>query len=170
VKTKLQFLLIGLFALSAVESHAATKTWDGSSGGSWATGANWSGSTAPAAGDDLVFPTGVTQFVTTNNFSPNRAFNSVTILGANYVIRGNPLVLTNGIRCGNGSAANAIDAAITLGALQSFVVTNGSAALLLRGTNLALGAFGLILSGNGRMDISNQITGTSGIVKSGASA
>jgi hypothetical protein len=42
--------------------------------------------------------------------------------------------------------------------------------LLLRGTNLALGAFGLILSGNGRMDISNQITGTSGIVKSGASA
>src|SRR5436190_1386394 len=35
---------------------AATKTWDGSSSGNWATAANWSGSTLPVAGDDLVFP------------------------------------------------------------------------------------------------------------------
>jgi len=106
---RLELVVLLAAALTTSNGSAATKTWDGSSSGDWATGANWSGNTAPAAGDDLVFPTGVTQLLMTNNFSPNRAFNSVTILGANYVIRGNPLVLTNGIRCGNSSAANAIE-------------------------------------------------------------
>src|SRR4051812_38291709 len=81
-------------------ASAATKTWDGSSSGNWATAANWSGGTAPAAGDDLVFPGGVTRLAVTNNFSPNRAFNSLTVLGTNYLLRGSPIILTNGIRMG----------------------------------------------------------------------
>lgn len=161
----LPFLLLVAFMPA---TRAAVKTWDGSSNGNWATGANWSGNTAPVAGDDLVFPTGVTQLVTTNNFSPNRAFNSITILGANYVLRGNPMILTNGLRCGNASAANAIDAAITVQASQTFIVSNAAASLLLLGTNIALGSSTLTLNGNGRIDISNAITGAGSIIKQGA--
>src|SRR5689334_20487829 len=73
---------------AALCASAATKTWDGSSSGNWATAANWSGGVAPIAGDDLVFPSGVSRLLTTNNFSPNRAFNSIALLGSNYFLHG----------------------------------------------------------------------------------
>jgi hypothetical protein len=50
-----------LFASLVPTTNAATKTWDGSSSGNWATAANWSGGTLPVAGDDLEFPPGVTR-------------------------------------------------------------------------------------------------------------
>ena len=125
-------------------SSAATKTWNGGSSGLWATGANWSGGTAPLAGDDLVFPAGATRFVTTNNFSPNRAFNSVTFL-APYTVHGQPLVLTNGLWCGHTNTTVEIRAAITIAGTQSFIVTNGPAQLLLLNTNLDLGVFGHVV-------------------------
>jgi hypothetical protein len=59
---------------------AAVKTWNGLGSGNWATGGNWSDGLAPEAGDDLVFPAVASRLVTTNNFSPNRAFNSITFL------------------------------------------------------------------------------------------
>jgi autotransporter-associated beta strand protein len=150
------------------EAQAATRTWDGSSSGNWATGANWAGGTAPTAGDDLVFPTGVTQLVMTNNFSPNRAFNSITILGVNYILRGNPIILTNGVRTGNSSAANALDTDVELRGNQTFYVTNQSASLLLRATNLNLNANTLTVNGLGRTEISNSISGSGGVIKLGA--
>ena len=47
----------------APRAGAAAKVWDGSSNGNWGTAANWSGGTAPNAGDDLVFPHGVGGFI-----------------------------------------------------------------------------------------------------------
>lgn len=48
-----------LFLLSSVKNFAALKTWAGGtgSGKNWTTGANWSGGTAPMAGDDILFNT-----------------------------------------------------------------------------------------------------------------
>lgn len=145
---------------------AATKTWDGSSSGLWATGANWSGSTAPVAGDDLVFPAGAANTTMTNNFSPNRAFNSITFL-APCTVHGNALIVTNGLRCGHTNATVEIRAAVNLGGAQSFTVTNGPAQLLLLNTNLVLGGFTLTVGGNGRVEISSAISGTGGLTKNG---
>ncbi len=56
-----------LFLLQSIISYAATKTWSGGTGAgkNWTTGANWSGGTAPVAGDDIIFNTaGVITFST----------------------------------------------------------------------------------------------------------
>src|SRR5437016_5223992 len=94
-------------AMLPIVTRAATKTWDGSSSGNWATAANWSGGTAPVAGDDLVFPGGITRTNTTNNFSPLRAFNTITFTGTNYNVHGGTLMVTNGIRSGSPQGDNA---------------------------------------------------------------
>jgi fibronectin-binding autotransporter adhesin len=161
-------LVLMVATFSGAELIAATKTWDGSSSGNWATGANWSGGTAPNSGDDLVFPTGVAQLLTTNNFSPNRAFQSITMLAPNYLIRGSTVILTNGIRCGHSTAAVAVDTDVELRGDQSFFVTNAAASLLLRATSLNLNANTLTVSGSGRVDIYEAISGKGGVTKSGA--
>src|SRR4051812_12641087 len=109
MKTSFGLLLACLLALLNFSASAATKTWDGSSSGNWNANANWSGSLVPNAGDDLVFPAGATRLDITNNFSPNRAFNSITILGSNYVIRGSALIITNGLRMGTPGAPTQTD-------------------------------------------------------------
>src|SRR2546426_3825506 len=103
---RLQLASTWLWLLSSLLSGAATKTWDGSSDGNWATGANWSGGPAPVAGDDLLFPPGITRTNMNNNFSPNRAWNSVNFTGSNYVLSGSTVILTNGLRMGPKGTAN----------------------------------------------------------------
>src|SRR6266478_2320656 len=80
--------------------------------GSFIFAANWTPSGVPAAGDDLVFQPNnlVTQLLVTNDFSPNRAFSSLTFQGSNYFVRGNPILVTNGITVVNTVGANHIDA------------------------------------------------------------
>lgn len=48
-----------LFLFGTIGSFAAIKTWAGGTGAGkdWTSGANWSGGTAPVAGDDIVFST-----------------------------------------------------------------------------------------------------------------
>src|ERR1051325_5479895 len=82
-----------LLAMLPILMRGATKTWDGSSSGNWATGANWSGGAVPAAGDDLVFPGGIMRTNTTNNFSPVRAFNSIPFTGTNYNVHGGIVIV-----------------------------------------------------------------------------
>src|SRR5262245_31599790 len=136
MNSKLQYCLFISAVLAGFHVAAATKTWDGSSSGNWATAANWSGDTLPVAGDDLVFPGGVTRLMMTNNFSPNRAFNSLTFLGTNYFLRGSPIILTNGIRVGTlgntqvSPNLNTIEADIQLQAAETFRVTNFFSKLL----------------------------------------
>src|SRR5262245_40877792 len=108
-----------LFILAPPLVQAAVKTWDGSASGLWNNGANWSGSTVPAAGDDLIFPASVTRLLVTNDFSPNRAFSSITFIGgSNYFLRGNALLLTNGISSDNPVGTNHIDADVEVRASQ----------------------------------------------------
>src|SRR5437588_12629909 len=75
---------------------AATRTWVGLGGnGFWNTAANWSGSSLPAATNDLIFPSSSPQMGTVNNFLG--AAHSITFGVGGYSITGNPLILTNGI-------------------------------------------------------------------------
>src|SRR6188474_3209044 len=97
-----------LFLLPA-QCVAASRFWDGSANGNFSTAANWVGNVAPTNGDDLVFQTGVTRLLVTNDFSPNRAWSTLLFQGSNYFVRGNPILVTNGINSVNPVGPNTID-------------------------------------------------------------
>src|SRR3954465_15517367 len=110
---QLPVTLLGLllvFASLPPSALGASKFWDGSSSGNLALGANWVGGVAPVAGDDLVFQAGITRLLVTNDFSPNRAFNTILFQGSNYFVRGNSILVTNGVSSINPSGINHIDA------------------------------------------------------------
>src|SRR6185503_14716026 len=78
-------------------ASSATRTWDG--GGTnfnWLTASNWVGDVAPAAGDDLVFPPGVT-LNSVNNFPAGTAFSSIAFSGSGYFVSGSNVLLAAGI-------------------------------------------------------------------------
>jgi autotransporter-associated beta strand protein len=81
-------------------------------------------------------------------------------------VRGNPIVVTNGLRCGHSTTLNLLTT-VTLGGAQSFTVTNAAARLSLAGPALELAAHELTIGGNGQVEISTAISGTGGIVKNG---
>src|SRR5262245_17628518 len=87
VRTAILVVVLGL----AGNAFGAPKLWTGAVNGNFNNANNWSPAGVPAAGDDLIFqPPPVSQLLVTNNFSPNRAFNSITFQGSNYFVRGNP--------------------------------------------------------------------------------
>ena len=108
-----QFTLLLVLAglVSMPSAQAGIKFWTGAVNGNFNNAGNWSGGT-PVAGDDLIFQANalVTRLVATNDFSPNRAFNTITFHGSNYVIRGSALLVTNGISSLNSVGPNTVDA------------------------------------------------------------
>ena len=73
--------LVVVLALTGLSAHGALKLWTGSSSGNFNNFNNWLPVGVPAAGDDLVFQPNnlVARLLVTNDFSPNRAFNSLAI-------------------------------------------------------------------------------------------
>ena len=114
----LAFTSVGLLLSGTPAAHGASRFWDGSANGNFASAGNWVGGVAPVAGDDLVFQAGVTQLLVTNNFSPNRAFNTLLFQGSNYFVRGNAILVTNGINSINPVGANHVDADVDVRASQ----------------------------------------------------
>ncbi|HAO47532.1 MAG TPA: T9SS type A sorting domain-containing protein [Ferruginibacter sp.] len=124
-------LIASFFLLNAVSVSAATKTWAGGTGTgkNWNTGGNWSGGTAPVAGDDIVFNTaGAITFSTMP--AASIAYNSLTIdLGSQVsLIGGTAITLTLGgnpdvdfLISGGGSS-------LTLGANVSITLAANSSA------------------------------------------
>jgi autotransporter-associated beta strand protein len=149
-------------------AHGAVKTWTGAAvagNGNFNVSGNWFPSGVPAAGDDLVFQTGVTQLLVTNDFSPNRAFNSLLFQGSNYFVRGNSILVTNGINSINPVGANHIDADVDVRAAQ-FWEASGSLAVLDINGDINLNANLLTVRANtGDFFFSGVISGTGGINK-----
>ena len=142
--------------------------WDGSSSGYWNTGANWNTGTVPQDGDDLVFPSGPTRLVTTNNTSSLRRYRSITISGDDYILRGNSITLSNGVSAATaGPAANTIENDITLAASQEFQCSPTLTGVLTVRGDISLGAHTLTLGGAGRVLLGGVISGTGGITKDG---
>ena len=157
------FFLVAAFLPA---THGATKFWTGSNNGNFNNAGNWSPSGAPAAGDDLVFqPPPVTRLLVTNDFSPNRGFNSITFQGSNYFVRGNALLLTNGITALNLTGANHIDADVDVRASQPWEATGPTASLDVNG-DINLRANTLTVRANtGDFFFSGIISGTGNLVK-----
>src|SRR5579884_3671686 len=123
-------LAIVVLALSlAAHLSAATRTWTGAAGNNWTVASNWSGGSAPVAGDDLVFPaSGANQNTTTNDFPSGTLFHSIVFSGGGYSLNGNGFTIgAGGISVTDG--LHSIYPTITLGAPQTWVLATGSAAI-----------------------------------------
>jgi autotransporter-associated beta strand protein len=160
------FILIFLALLvTALSAGAASRFWDGSANGNLSTSANWVGGVAPVAGDDLVFQAGVSRLAVTNDFSPNRAFNSILFQGSNYILRGSTLLLSNGVNSINPVGPNFIDANVDVRASQAWEAQGPLATLDVDGA-ISLNANTLTIRANtGDFSFSGVISGTGNLVK-----
>ena len=163
-----QFTLLLVLAglVSMPSAQAAIKFWTGAVNGNFNNSGNWSGGT-PVAGDDLIFQANalVTRLVATNDFSPNRAFNTITLQGSNYVIRGNALLVTNGISSLNSVGPNTVDADVDVRASQ-FWEASGSLATLDFNGDINLNGHTLTVRANtGDFFFSGVLSGTGNLVK-----
>jgi len=158
--------LLGAITFSP-SAYSALKLWTGSANGNFNSSFNWSPSGAPVAGDDLVFQPNnlVAQLLVTNDFSPNRAFNSLTFQGSNYFVRGNPILLTNGITAVNTVGANHIDADVEVRASQNWEGTGSLGVLDVNG-DINLNTNTLTVRANtADFFFSGVISGTGNLVK-----
>jgi autotransporter-associated beta strand protein len=158
-------LLIFIGLALAATLQGASRFWDGSASGNWSAAANWVGNVAPVAGDDLVFQAGISQLLVTNDFSPNRAFNTILFQGSNYFVRGNAVQLTNGLSSINPSGANHIDADVDVRASQPWEASGSLAILDINGGVNLNGNTLTVRANTGDFFISGIISGTGNLVK-----
>src|SRR5687768_902171 len=125
--------------MTALPLRGAARFWTGAVNGNFSTAGNWLGNVAPTNSDDIVFQAGVTRLLVTNNFSPNRFFNTLLFQGSNYVVRGNPIILSNGLSSINPVGANDILADVELRGSQPWEV-QGVLASIDIGGNINLNA------------------------------
>ena len=161
----LALAVLVVFFAAAAPLAAATRTWTGlGADTNWMTAGNWD--VLPAAGDDLVFPTGVPapSLTNNNNFPAATSFHSITFTGGNYTIGGNAIQLVAGTS--NQAGINQINFGVTLAASQMFASTAGQ----LTFTTIDLGANTLTFDDSGGdSEVIGVISGTGGIIKNGAS-
>ena len=109
------FILIILIVTPNI--FAATKIWNGGTGAGkdWITGTNWSGSTAPVAGDDIIFNT--TGTITFSTMPGNVSYNSLAISSGNVILNktvGGAMTLTLGGNTGTDFTLSN-EASLTIG-------------------------------------------------------
>lgn len=129
---------VTLVAVLPLAANAATISWDGSASTAWATGANWTGDVAPA--NDLV--SDVAQFnLAAYGNQPDAGTTSVagvqvgdgTTVTGGLSLGGTALTIgTGGVSMLANAGAASINAAVTLGAAQTW--TNNSANTLNAGS------------------------------------
>src|SRR2546428_4199687 len=156
--------LLLVSAALPMPTHGGTKFWSGAVNGNFSNSGNWVGGT-PVAGDDLIFQNTATQLLVTNDFSPNRAFNSLFFQGTNYFLRGNPILVTNGITSDNTQGANTIDADVDVRGSQFWTCLGFLAVLDING-DINLNANTLTVHANtGDFFFSGIVSGAGNLVK-----
>jgi hypothetical protein len=155
----------------------AVRTWTGAGAdNNWRTAANWLGGVAPAAGDDLVFPSSAKE-QTNNDYPDGTVFGSIAAQPDNYVFRGNTVSLSAGLSgtmtMDYGSYTGSGHVALRLTADQTFnctdctlrTIDNNGHTLTIDGTGSTTGAMtgsgGLIKIGTGTFTTEFATTGTS---------
>jgi len=149
-----------------------TRVWDGESGNQWSVAANWvnlsgSGPSAPAPGDDLVFPAGAANFSMNNNFAAGTVFNSLTVQAAGYTLAGNAVQLNAGLNFEQATGLTTIHLPIIMTQAQAFTVTAAGGPQFSGAGAITNNGFPLTLQIAGGGLLLNGYTGTGGIVKTG---
>jgi|WetSurMetagenome_2_1015567.scaffolds.fasta_scaffold00144_3 hypothetical protein len=121
--------IFALLILCSGEAKAVTKTWAGTTGSglNWTLGTNWSGGTAPVAGDDIVFNTpGTISFSTLPGSSV--AYNSLTISQGDITLSGaSAISFTLGGAAGTDLTV-ASGASLTISTGLTIIIASGSTA------------------------------------------
>ena len=135
----------------------ATSTWLGTAGADWSTAANWD--TPPAVGSNLVFPSGASNLVNTDDLG-SMTFGTLTIAGSGYQIGGDSASFTS-IDASQTSGSSAVSLPINLSGAVS--VDHSGASLVLGG--VISGSSGLTKNGPGTLDLTaaNAYTGTTAL-------
>ena len=174
----------------SLNTHATLRSWSGGANNNdvrWSTANNWIIG-PPAAGDDLLFPSGASHPNNNNDFPAATTFNSLTIGGNNYTLSGSSIALNAGITVTNSGNLNTVNTPLLLNSNQSFMVAATSGGLSLlgpidnSGKNLTVavdspaiaqvsvglsGAGGLTKTGTGSLTISNHTYSGATIVSNG---
>src|SRR6185436_11021159 len=125
--------LVCSLGLMSFRSNAASfHAWDGSSSGYWSQSANWFGG-APVNGDWVVFNSGPTRLITTNDLSvilERAIFNA-----PGYVIRGpaEALIITNNLLVAHGAGTTTLDMYTRFWQGVTITKVNAGALLLFNG-------------------------------------
>jgi autotransporter-associated beta strand protein len=145
----------------------AVRFWTGAGGtdANWSNSGNWSGGVLPVNGDDLVFNAVLNNLDNTNNLLTT--VNSITLLGPSYKLRGNPLIVTNGISGQQAPGNNFIELNVTLGAAQTFDCLNAGSGQFFEG-GITNGGFLLTFGGSGNITANATIAGAGGVTKTGS--
>ncbi len=152
--TSILFVLGFLFFGNTNSAFASTRTWTGTTSGSWSVAGNWGG-TAPVTGDDLVFPSGASNLSNTNDFIENTIFNSITFTGSGYTLSGNTLIIgagLAGITDSASSGGNTIALDVRLDVTREIIVTDAAETLTISGR--ISGAGGINKEGSGKLILS----------------
>jgi fibronectin-binding autotransporter adhesin len=159
-------VLIFVAALTPA-ARAANRFWTGAVNGNLSNASNWNPAGTPAAGDDLIFQvnSAVTTLLVTNDFSPNRAFNSILFQGSNYVVRGSAILVTNGILLLNSFGPNMINADVDVRASQFWEATGALATFDVNGDINLNGNTLTVRANTGDFFFSGIIGGTGNLVK-----
>ena len=151
------FIPIAIAVVGLQAAQAATVTWTGATNFKWSKGSNWSSGSAPAAGDNLVFPAGAANLSTSNDLAAGISFNSITISGNGYTLAGNSIVLGAGnLSDTNASGSNTVSLAMSMAATRTFSVSNASESLTVSG--VLSGAGGLTKTSAGTLILSGTNT------------
>jgi len=151
------FFFLGFLALSKTGWGQATRTWTNSNGNSrWNTAANWSGGTAPVAGDNVIIP-----IAATITRVPNLSLNSLSVSASvSFAANGAATTLTinntsgttslnvtsgNTLTFGDGTTKNPVH--LTLSAFSSASNIAGNL-VMTANTTLAIQTTTLNITGN----------------------
>lgn len=162
------------FSLPLVHAVAQNCTWTGSGVDTkFSTVANWSncGGAAPLNGDNLVFPTGASNY-SPNNDLTSASFNTITFSGVQttidfYDISGNTIILTGGVSnvgtTSNGYTTDALlNVPLTINSNISVVISDLQALVFF---NMPISGSGNITeSGNGGLLLNGDNAGYTGTV------
>lgn len=171
--------LAAVLTLGKGNAFAATKTWDGSAGDNkFSTGANWSGDSAPANGDVLVFPGSAapTDYNTDiQNDISNLSVAGITFTGTcesyGYYSFTGPLTITGNIDTSATTASclsfAKFKGAITLSGSNISVIGGGNMYQVQFSGGLAIGTTNLSGTMGIDIDISGGLTGSGAISNTG---
>ncbi|MGP0067913.1 MAG: Ig-like domain repeat protein, partial [Isosphaeraceae bacterium] len=156
--------------LEPLESRVVLSTvqWSGATTATtynWSDTANWVNAIIPAAGDDIVFPSGVpaASQTNTNDTTANTSYNSLSIQNSGYTITGNAVDMDT-IDSSQTTGSSSLGLPVDLGTSAGSVTVDQSAATLVM-NGVISGSDGLTKLGAGVLDLTatNTYTGTTTI-------
>jgi autotransporter-associated beta strand protein len=157
----------------------ANHMWTGTTSALWSVDSNWNGgSPAGDANAVLIFPGGAMNLANSNDLS-NLTVDSIMFSGTSgYILGGNAITLNSGgILLDNTATTgtNTINLALTLGAAQTWTVTNADTTLAVNGVITGTAGTGLVQAGAGTLTLTGDnapfqggVTLTGGILSVGS--